>query len=307
MNTQFKDLFISYGRRESLGFVGRLHQQLKLAGYDAWFDKVNIPNGDDYAQRINQGIESTHNIVYVMAPRCLTSPYCLMELEYARFLGKRVIPINHMVIFNTTSRALSDGDKQALADFYQPKQLSDPHIQTTQQVLKRSLVLIGRTDWLDAKEHLTDDDCQHLEDWARPYENHWTKHDDLDYLKTLAFPIFGEAIDTLRQCGRTYHHCLRKTSRICPPTYPNPFGSLVVVAELKKSTLPPSPVGWAKCRPRNLIWTQDLPDILPTLLTCQASMRHTESSHREQNRTPALQTRLWKMLWNLAWSCCSIS
>ena len=37
----FKDLFISYGRRESLNFVARLHQKLKLAGYDAWFDKVN--------------------------------------------------------------------------------------------------------------------------------------------------------------------------------------------------------------------------------------------------------------------------
>ena len=29
-----KDLFISYGRRESLGLIGRLHQQLKLAGYE---------------------------------------------------------------------------------------------------------------------------------------------------------------------------------------------------------------------------------------------------------------------------------
>ncbi|MBE9562707.1 MAG: toll/interleukin-1 receptor domain-containing protein, partial [Proteobacteria bacterium] len=78
MTNKSKDLFISYGRRESLGFVGRLHQQLKLAGYDGWFDKVNIPDGDDYAQRINQGIESAHNFVYVMAPRCLTSPYCLV-------------------------------------------------------------------------------------------------------------------------------------------------------------------------------------------------------------------------------------
>ncbi len=69
---------------QSFSFVGRLHQRLKLAGYDAWFDKINIPNGDDYAERINHGIESAHNFVYVMAPRCLTSPYCLMELEYAR-------------------------------------------------------------------------------------------------------------------------------------------------------------------------------------------------------------------------------
>lgn len=106
MNNPFKELFISYGRRESLGFVGHLHQQFKLAGYDAWFDKVNIPDGNDYAQRINHGIESAHNLVYVMAPRCLTSPYCLMELKYTRLLSKRVISINHRVIFNTASRVL---------------------------------------------------------------------------------------------------------------------------------------------------------------------------------------------------------
>lgn len=103
----FKDLFISYGRRESLGFVGRLHQQLKFKGYDAWFDKINIPNGEDYAARINHGIESAHNFAYIMAPRCLTSPYCLLELEYARFLGKRVIPINQMVIFQTPVQTLA--------------------------------------------------------------------------------------------------------------------------------------------------------------------------------------------------------
>ncbi|HDN27621.1 MAG TPA: TIR domain-containing protein [Thioploca sp.] len=74
MTNEFKNVFISYGRRESLGFAARLHQQLKLAGDDVWFDKVNIPDGDDYAQRINHGIESAHNFVYIMAPRCMTSP-----------------------------------------------------------------------------------------------------------------------------------------------------------------------------------------------------------------------------------------
>ena len=83
MTTQFKDLFISYGRKESLGFVGRLHQQLKLAGYDSWFDKVNIPDGDDYAQRINQGIESAHNFVYVMDANT--------ELSYERLLTASLV------------------------------------------------------------------------------------------------------------------------------------------------------------------------------------------------------------------------
>ena len=114
MINESKDAFISYGRRESLSFVGRLHQQLKIADYDVWFDKVNIPDGDDYAQRINYGIESAHNFVYVMAPRSLTSPNGLIELEYARLLGKRVIPINQMMISDTPEKNLSASDKQML-------------------------------------------------------------------------------------------------------------------------------------------------------------------------------------------------
>ncbi len=194
---KFKHLFISYGRRESLEFVGRLHQKLKLAGYQAWFDKVNIPDGDDYAQRINHGIESADNFVYVMAPRCLTSPYCLMELEYARLLGKRVIPINHMVIFQTPPQALSEGDKQGLRGFYQHYQCPEQNIHTSQDVLDRSLALIGKTDWLDASEQLTDEDCDRIAAWAQPYENHWHKHEVLVYLNTFEFPKFGKSIASL--------------------------------------------------------------------------------------------------------------
>ncbi len=195
--SKFKTLFISYGRRESLGFVGRLHQRAKLAGIDAWFDKVNIPDGDDYQQRINHGIESAHNFVCIMAPRCLTSPFCLIELEYARLLGKRVIPVNHMVIFKTPEQALSAGDQQVMVNFYQYHNLPDQHIRTTQEVLDRSLALIGKTDWLDAKEKLSDEDITNLAQWAQQYENNWAKHEDLNYLKTFEFQMFGQSIDAL--------------------------------------------------------------------------------------------------------------
>ncbi len=193
----YKDLFISYGRRESLGFVARLHQQLKLAGFDGWFDKVNIPDGEDYAARINHGIESAHNFVYVMAPRALCSPYCLIELEYARVLGKRVIPINQMVIFQADDGELSEGDKQVLHGFYAFHGLEDPNINTAQQVLERSLKVVGRTDWLDGKENLSNEDCKQLAAWAQAYENHWHKHEELAYLQTLELPVFGDNIDTL--------------------------------------------------------------------------------------------------------------
>lgn len=193
---KFKDVFISYGRRESLGFVGRLHQQLKLKGYDCWFDKVNIPDGDDYTQRINHGIESAHNFIYIMTPRSLTSPYCLIELEYARVLGKRVIPINQMVVNETVAVPLSYEEKVALEYFYWEHRLLDSSIQNTQEVLVRSLDLIGSTDWLDAKEQLTDTDCDDLSGWAKRYENHWHRHEDIEFLQNLQLPTFGNSIDT---------------------------------------------------------------------------------------------------------------
>ncbi len=56
-----------------------------------------------------------------MAPRCVTSPYCLIELEYARLLGKRIIPINQMVIFDTPKQELSAGDKVEWAQPYENK------------------------------------------------------------------------------------------------------------------------------------------------------------------------------------------
>ncbi len=192
-----KDIFVSYGRRESLVFVGRLHQQLKLAGYDAWFDKVNIPDGDDYAQRISHGIESAHNFAYVMAPRCMTSPYCLIELEYARILGKRVIPVAQIVIFDTPAKELSAADQQVMADFYKANGIVGVEIQTEADVLKRSHALLGKTDWIYAREEYTPEELKKLFDWQSNYENFWYKHDDREYLQQYTFPSFGRSIDDL--------------------------------------------------------------------------------------------------------------
>lgn len=192
-----KDLFISYGRRESLVLVGRLHQLVKLAGYEAWFDKVNIPDGDDYSQRIWHGIESAHNFVYVMAPRCMTSPYCLIELEYARLLGKRVIPLAQIVLFDTPDKELSAGDKQVMLNFYENYGIKGITINTELDVLKRSHALIGKTDWVYAREEYTPEEIKAMFEWQASYENFWFKHDQTNYLKDYKFPSFGKSIDDL--------------------------------------------------------------------------------------------------------------
>ncbi len=194
---EFKDFFFTYGRRESLCFVGHLHRALRMKGYEVWFDKANIPDGEDYAERINHGIESAHNFIVVMAPRCMTSPYCLIELEYARILGKRVIPINQMSVSKIEATPLPEKRIQLLSDFYRFHDIPDQHIRTTQDVLNRFHALIGKTDWLDGKMNLTDADCNEMADWARPYENNWHLHDDPEYLDDLDIPLFGTCVDDM--------------------------------------------------------------------------------------------------------------
>lgn len=193
---QTKDVFISYGRRESLNFTARLHRALKLRGYEGWFDKVNIPDGEDYALRISNGIESADNFVYIMAPRCLESPYSLMEIEQARHWGKRVIPVNQDQRWQSkNNKTLSAGDLAVLDNFYTTYGIPNPGLKTEDDVVARSMELVGRTDWLDSKEKVDDKAIAEIAAWQAEYESFWPKHDDIEFLKECKLPQFGESID----------------------------------------------------------------------------------------------------------------
>ncbi|MDD1444413.1 toll/interleukin-1 receptor domain-containing protein, partial [Dolichospermum sp. ST_sed3] len=102
-----------------------------------------------------------------------------------------------MVIFKVEERDLSETDQLVLRNFYFSHGISDPQIKTNQQVLERSLNIIGRTDWLDGKEILSDEACNKLAAWANSYENHWHRHEDPSYLQNLELPQFGESLDSL--------------------------------------------------------------------------------------------------------------
>jgi WD40 repeat protein len=92
----FKDAFISYGRKESKHFASRLYTALAEKGKKVWFDQVNIPKGEDFQQRIDHGIQSAHQFIFIIAPHSIISPYCLKEIELAVSLQKRIIPVLHV-------------------------------------------------------------------------------------------------------------------------------------------------------------------------------------------------------------------
>ncbi|NER26332.1 MAG: TIR domain-containing protein [Symploca sp. SIO1C4] len=90
------DAFISYGRADSKAFATNLHHRLLEAGLKIWFDQNDIPLGVDFQNQIDDGIEKSHNFLFIIAPHSVNSAYCLKEIELAIKLRKRIIPLLHV-------------------------------------------------------------------------------------------------------------------------------------------------------------------------------------------------------------------
>jgi len=91
-----KDVFISYGRRESKAFATWLYEALTAQGYNVWFDQNDIPLAVDFQDEIDAGIAQAHNFIFIIAPHSVQSLYCQKEIELALRFQKRIIPILHV-------------------------------------------------------------------------------------------------------------------------------------------------------------------------------------------------------------------
>jgi WD40 repeat protein len=90
------DVFISYGRADSKNFATRLYDQLNSQGLEVWFDQQDIEDTVKWQKAIDQGIERSHNFIFIVAPHAVKSIYCLKEIELALQYNKRLIPLLHV-------------------------------------------------------------------------------------------------------------------------------------------------------------------------------------------------------------------
>jgi len=95
-STEYNNVFISYGRRHSLGLARKIHDDLVSAGQNVWFDMNDIPLGVDFQEQIDDGIRKADNFVYIISPHSVKSIYCLKEVVLALKYNKRIIPILHV-------------------------------------------------------------------------------------------------------------------------------------------------------------------------------------------------------------------
>ena len=88
------DVFISYSRLDK-EFVGKLHESLIAKDQTVWVDWEDIPPSQSWWDEIQKGIARANNIVLILSPYSMGSVVCHMEIEYARSLKKRIIPVLH--------------------------------------------------------------------------------------------------------------------------------------------------------------------------------------------------------------------
>ncbi|MEB3291755.1 MAG: TIR domain-containing protein [Synechococcales bacterium] len=73
--------------------LAQVRRSLMRAGFTVWTSQTDIQTGVDFQAAIDQGIEEADNLVYLVSPDALQSDYCQHELDYARSLHKRIIPL----------------------------------------------------------------------------------------------------------------------------------------------------------------------------------------------------------------------
>lgn len=89
------DVFISYSSADA-DIARRLNDALQSQGKSTWFDQESIAAGTaDFKQTIYRGIEASDNVVFILSPRSVNSPYCKAEVDYAAQLNKRFVTILH--------------------------------------------------------------------------------------------------------------------------------------------------------------------------------------------------------------------
>jgi WD40 repeat protein len=86
------DVFMSYSRRDT-EFVRRLAESISGRGKEVWLDTEGIADGEVFPEAIKRAIEQADAFLFVITPASVASSYCESEVEYAREMQKRIVPV----------------------------------------------------------------------------------------------------------------------------------------------------------------------------------------------------------------------
>ena len=88
-------VFISYSSKDE-ALATKIVTSLEAAGLDAWYSKREIMPGDNWAEKIANGLKESNAMVVLITPDALDSDAVQSSISYAlseRAFNKRLIPV----------------------------------------------------------------------------------------------------------------------------------------------------------------------------------------------------------------------
>jgi hypothetical protein len=92
MNEDKQRTFISYPRKNA-EFALRLARELKSAGFDVWFDQLDIPAGARWDDEIQKALAECGIFMVILTPEAIESENVKDEIGYAIDSRKRILPV----------------------------------------------------------------------------------------------------------------------------------------------------------------------------------------------------------------------
>src|SRR5579875_1114307 len=93
-------LFISYSRQDQ-EFVRRLYDALVADKHEVFVDWESIPPSSQWLKEINEALDKSDVVLFVISPDSLASEMCQHELAYAEANKKRLIPLIYREVLTT--------------------------------------------------------------------------------------------------------------------------------------------------------------------------------------------------------------
>lgn len=93
-------VFMSYSRFDT-AFADEIVSGLEFdGGFQVLIDRHDVHEGEEWKKRLGALISAADTVVFVLSPKSATSPICLWEIEHARQLSKRIIPVQAAILEN---------------------------------------------------------------------------------------------------------------------------------------------------------------------------------------------------------------
>jgi WD40 repeat protein len=87
-----KKVFLSYARGDDDAFIRRLHDGLRSAAFDVWFDRVSMPSRYlTFHQEIRDAVAACDRLVLVVGPKAAGSDYVSQEWRFAYFEAMKCV------------------------------------------------------------------------------------------------------------------------------------------------------------------------------------------------------------------------